>query len=94
MMITAVYATPDQQSQVTLNLSEGATLADAMTAMCAMPECETWYIEAGSLGVFGKVRPLQWVLAKGDRVECYRPLETDPKTARRLRATAQKQVSE
>jgi putative ubiquitin-RnfH superfamily antitoxin RatB of RatAB toxin-antitoxin module len=26
-------------------------------------------------------------------VECYRPLETDPKTARRLRATAQKQAS-
>tara|TARA_X000000950_G_scaffold116753_1_gene146468 strand:- start:1790 stop:2083 length:294 start_codon:yes stop_codon:yes gene_type:complete len=92
--VTAVYATPDQQSQVTLSLSEGSTLADAMTAMCALPECETWCIDAAALGVFGKIRALQWTLAEGDRVECYRPLETDPKTARRLRATAQKQASQ
>ena len=38
--VTAVYATPDQQFQVTLSLSEKATLADAMTAMRALPECE------------------------------------------------------
>ena len=91
--VTAVYATPDRQSQVTLSLSDGATLADAITAMYALPECEKWCIDAGSLGVFGKIRPLQWVLADGDRVECYRPLEADPKTARQLRANEQKLVS-
>ncbi|MEC8144569.1 MAG: RnfH family protein [Pseudomonadota bacterium] len=91
--VTAVYATPDRQSQVTLSLSDGATLADAITAMYALPDCEKWCIDAGSLGVFGKIRPLQWVLTEGDRVECYRPLEADPKTARRLRAAAQKHAS-
>ena len=91
--VTAIYATPDQQFQVTLSLSEKATLADAMTAMRALPECQTWRIDAQALGVFGKVRPLQWALADGDRVECYRPLERDPKTARQLRANEQKLVS-
>ena len=40
--------------QVTLSLSEKATLADAMTAMRALPECQTWRIDAQALGVFGK----------------------------------------
>ena len=92
--VTAVYATPDWQSQVTLSLSDGATLADAITAMYALPDCEKWCIDAGSLGVFGKIRPLQWVLTEGARVECYRPLERDPKTARQLRANEQKLVSQ
>ena len=89
MTITAVYALPEAQSEISLRLEQGATLADAMAQLHAHPECQGWQVDASALGVLGKVRPLNWTLAEGDRVECYRPLETDPKTARRLRATAQ-----
>lgn len=87
--ITAVYALPEEQSEISLRLEQGATLAVAMAQLRAHPECQGWRIDASALGVFGKVRPQDWALAEGDRVECYRPLETDPKAARRLRAAAQ-----
>ena len=89
MTITAVYALPEAQSEISLGWEKGATLADAMAQLQAHPEGQGWQVDASALGVLGKVRPLNWTLAEGDRVECYRPLETDPKTARRLRATAQ-----
>ena len=41
------------------------------------------------MGVFGKIKPLDTVLAEGDRVEIYQPIVIDPKTApRRKRAEA------
>lgn len=87
--VTAVYALPEEQSEISLRLEQGATLAEALARLHAHPECQGWQIDDSALGVFGKIRRLDWALADGDRVECYRPLETDPKTARRLRATAQ-----
>ena len=35
--------------------------------------------------MFGKIKPLDAVLADYDRVEIYRPLKVDPKTARQRR---------
>jgi putative ubiquitin-RnfH superfamily antitoxin RatB of RatAB toxin-antitoxin module len=37
-------------------------------------------------GVWAKVRPPQYVLREGDRIEIYRALKADPKQARRVRA--------
>ena len=87
--VTVVYALPDKQHEVSLRLEQGATLADAMAQLRAHSECQGWQVDVSALGVFGQVRPLDWALAEGDRLECYRFLETDPKTARRLRAMAQ-----
>ena len=87
--VTVVYALPDKQHEVSLRLEQGATLADAMAQLRAHPECQGWQVDVSALGVFGQVRPLDWALAEGDRLEGYRFLETDPKTARRLRAMAQ-----
>jgi putative ubiquitin-RnfH superfamily antitoxin RatB of RatAB toxin-antitoxin module len=42
------------------------------------------------VGIFGEVKPLDWVLAAGDRLEIYLPLQLDPKQARRLRAKNQR----
>ncbi|MGY8791862.1 MAG: RnfH family protein [Pseudomonadales bacterium] len=41
------------------------------------------------MGVFGEVCGLERVLKEGDRLEFYRPLIADAKTARRLRAKSQ-----
>jgi len=35
--------------------------------------------------VFGRLRPLEYILHPGDRVEIYRPLVADPKEVRRAR---------
>ena len=37
------------------------------------------------VGIFGRVMEADTVLRDGDRVEIYRPLEADPKEARRAR---------
>ena len=38
-----------------------------------------------SVGVFGRLATWETKLADGDRVEIYRPLQIDPKVARRMR---------
>jgi putative ubiquitin-RnfH superfamily antitoxin RatB of RatAB toxin-antitoxin module len=40
---------------------------------------------AVATGVWGKVRPQHYLLREGDRIEFYRPLQADPKQARRAR---------
>ena len=58
--VTAVYALPDKQHEVSLRLEQGATLGDAMAQLRAHPECQGWQVDVSALGVFGRVRPLDW----------------------------------
>ncbi len=58
-------------------LSAGATLGDAVNAA-------GWARDTDA-GIWGRSRPMEAVLKEGDRVEIYRPLRVDPKTARRER---------
>lgn len=39
------------------------------------------------VGIYGKKKPLDTVLREHDRIEVYRPLQADPKEARRRRAS-------
>jgi len=80
MRITLLRAWPDRQEESVLDLPEGATLQEALTQ-------SGWDIAADTaVGVWGKVQPRERTLRDGDRVEIYRPLVADPKTARRKRA--------
>ncbi|MEO7851013.1 MAG: RnfH family protein [Rubrivivax sp.] len=72
---------------VCLQLQGGATLRDALQAGALLsPEGD-----AGVVGIWGKVKPLDTPLRDLDRVEIYRALQVDPKEARRLRYKQQKQ---
>jgi uncharacterized protein len=78
--IILLRAWPDRHECTELSLPEGSRLSDALAAA-------GWPIEEGAqYGVWGKVQPLDRVLRDQDRVEAYRPLVADPKTARRRRA--------
>jgi len=44
---------------------------------------------AEDAGIWGRMKPLDTPLRDGDRVEVYRPLRVDPKTARRERFKTQ-----
>ena len=90
LKVEVVYATPAQQDVVELEVEEGATALDAWEASglaAGHPEM------AGSewmLGIFGKrVKPAER-LHEGDRVEAYRPLQVNPKEARREKALRQR----
>ena len=80
MRVEVVHALPEGEEAVTLTLPAGATVADAL-AVCGIAGREHCKV-----GIYGKVVPASTRLADGDRVELYRPLEIDPKEARRRRA--------
>lgn len=75
-----------QPRHISLKLSAGATVADAVDAAC-----QAWG-EAGqacrqlAVGIWGEVVQPTRPLRGGDRVELYRQLPNDPRAARRARA--------
>jgi uncharacterized protein len=82
MKVSVAFALPDEQVVKDLEVSAGCTLGEAI-ALAALKN-----VPADQLvpGVWGKVKALDYVLREGDRIELYRPLVADPKTARRKRA--------
>jgi putative ubiquitin-RnfH superfamily antitoxin RatB of RatAB toxin-antitoxin module len=83
MKVEVVLAWPRRFQAVMLELAEGATVADALARSGLQPGSE---VVAHALhGV--RVEATQ-PLRDGDRVELLRPLQADPKEARRRRAAA------
>lgn len=81
MKIEVVLAWPRHYRAATLDLPEGACVADALRE--ARLEGQD---QATGLAVFGVQATPQTPLHAGDRVELLRPLQVDPKDARRRRA--------
>ncbi len=80
------YAEVDQQRETAVELPAGTTFQQGLALLTG----HIANLLNGELpvatGVWGKVRPSQYVLREGDRIELYRPLKADPKDARRVRA--------
>lgn len=88
--IEVVYAKPDEQTSVRLSLPPGTTAEQAVQRsglLTLYPEIDPMNLK---LGVFGVACQFETVLKDGDRVEIYRPLLNDPKTARRQRALSKR----
>jgi len=86
MEVEVVYARPDGQWLGTVEVEPGTTAAEAVArsgVITAHPEVDPW---SQPLGIFGEHCRADSLLRPGDRVEIYRPLVVDPKTARRRRA--------
>ena len=81
MKIEVLVAWPRRFESVTVELPAGATLADALAAA-------GWSEREGISGyaIFGVNAASDALLHEGDRVELLRPLQMDPKEARRRRA--------
>lgn len=92
MKISVVYALPRQQTVLSLDLPEGATVKDALEYCRELPEFSGVPLMALPVGIYGLEVPPDTVLQAGDRLEIYRPLLIDPKEARRKR-TAKKPPS-
>lgn len=86
MQIDVCYGLPDGASfRAHVDLREGATVRDAIEASGVLRVHQDIDVATQKVGVFGKVKALDAVLADFDRVEIYRPLKVDPKTARQRR---------
>ncbi|WP_082065112.1 RnfH family protein [Xanthomonas sp. MUS 060] len=81
MQIEVVLAWPERFVSQTLQLHDGATVADAL-ALAALAEATPDM----PCAIYGELAAPNRVLQDGDRVELLRPLLVDPKDARRRRA--------
>ena len=87
MHIEVVYALPEVQHRLHLELQEGACVRDALRAVARIPPFGELELAEQTVGIFGRIVGLEEVLGPDDRVEVYRPLLLDPKEARRRRAS-------
>ncbi len=88
--VTVAWAAADAQEEIEIDLAAPATIANAISAAQSIrPELRKIAESAVAVGVWGKVRPPDFALRDGDRVELYRPLKADPKVARRDNARRQ-----
>ncbi|WP_260086850.1 RnfH family protein [Candidatus Palibaumannia cicadellinicola] len=85
--VQVVYALPEYQYMLSLLLSEGSTVEQAINASGILTlQQEIDMININKVGIFSRIISLQEKLHDGDRVEIYRPLLIDPKERRRQRA--------
>jgi uncharacterized protein len=78
--VEVIQAWPRRHEARTLELPEGATVADALAAAAMPPEGHT------AMAIYGETVTTTQPLHDGDRLELLRPLLLDPKEARRRRA--------
>ena len=81
--VEVVFGIPEQQRLVSLRLQSGATVADAIEKSDFAREFADHDLSSLSVGVWGHLAARDAVLSAGDRVEIYRPLQMDPREARR-----------
>lgn len=86
LRVEVAYARPDTQLLLALDLPEGSTARQAIEASGVLGRFPEIDLEQTKIGIYGKICSLDEVLRTGDRVEIYRPLQADPKEARRQRA--------
>jgi uncharacterized protein len=84
--IEIVYAEPHRARDLALSLPPGARVADALQLAARDAEWASIVLGAAALGIHGQLVQRDQALNDGDRIEIYRPLAEDPKTARRKRA--------
>lgn len=88
---TVVWAGPAERArEVNVRLPPGSTLAQAAQASGLLAD-STGPVD---LGVYNRIQTADTLLRHGDRIELYRPLQIDPKAARRIRAQVRQRRSQ
>ena len=90
ILVWVVYAPPGEPMHRHLYLAPGSTVGEAIRASGLLAQCPEIDMNRNRVGIFGRLAQLDTPLQDGDRVEIYRPLNTDPKEARRRRAASAK----
>lgn len=81
--VEVVLAMPDSQAMLEVSIPEGAVVAEAIEKSGIAARFPQLDVSNLIPGVWGNVVSRGHRLADGDRVELYRPLQIDPREARR-----------
>ncbi|WP_144393968.1 RnfH family protein [Pleionea sediminis] len=93
MKVEVVYALPEEQSLIALDVQEGTTVMEAIVLSQLLNKYPEIDLNTYKVGIFSKVTTLTAVLREFDRVEIYRPLKIDPKEIRRKKAEKNKKLT-
>ena len=86
--IQVIYALPQQQRLLKLQVAVGTTVAQAIEQsgiLALYPQLDLASKDV-AVGIYARAVKLTTVLQENDRIEIYRPLLADPKDIRRRRA--------
>lgn len=92
MHVEVVFALPERQALIPVELEEGATVAEAIERSAIAAHFPEHDIGGLPVGVWGRLVERDHRLEDGDRVEIYRPLRIDPREQRRALAAAGKSM--
>ena len=84
--VELVFALPEKQVLRSVTLPEGSTVADVISRGNLVSDFPNLVMEDTQAGIWGRPVDRDHPVRDGDRVELYRPLEIDPREARRLKA--------
>ena len=87
LRLEVAYGTADRQSLVEIRVKQGTTCREAVLLSGISGLFPHDPIESLPLAVWGKPVPPDGLVHDGDRIEVLRPLEKDPRDARRELAT-------
>ncbi|MBE0454742.1 MAG: RnfH family protein [Chromatiales bacterium] len=90
--VEVVYALPEQQPIIRLNVEEGTSLREAIVRSGILEQFPEIDLDKAKTGIFGKLSKADTPLRAKDRVEIYRPLIADPKEVRKQRAAEGKRM--
>jgi len=85
MQVEVVFALTDRQELSVVELPVGSTVGAAIERSGLARQFPNTDFDTLQAGVWGKPAARDQVVKEGDRVEIYRPLEMDPRDARRLK---------
>ena len=87
MLAVSVAYSPraGEVDEMLLAVPPGSTVADALERSLIIQRHPNLDLATQRVGIWGKLCSLETALRERDRVEIYRPLQVDPKEARRLR---------
>ncbi len=90
--VEVVFALPDRQELLRVALRPGSTVAEAIDASAIADRFPDRDFDSCAVGIWGRLVERDQALEDGDRVEIYRPLEIDPRDARRKLAAQGKSM--
>ncbi|MDN2710667.1 RnfH family protein [Janthinobacterium sp. SUN118] len=86
IQVQVCHALPERSFLRSLRVPAGTTIEQAVALSGLLQDVPGLDLAINMVGIYGKKKPLDTVLREHDRVEVYRPLQADPKEARRRRA--------
>lgn len=86
LQISVAYVGTDGQALRALEVRTGTSVREAIEQCGLLDQFPEIDLDTNKVGIFGKLAKLDQAIDEGDRIEIYRPLIADPKTARKRRA--------